>query len=462
MADEGEGTPAHAAGASDSRHGGLTAPPLTRSVSRRALIIGGAILSVVLILLLLAGFIPHRSQTKKLDARAQTAALEDSIPEVSVIPVARDSAASELTLPATVQGFHEAAIYARSSGYVRAWYADIGTRVAAGQLLATIDAPDLDEQLRQARENAHQAEAALALARLDVARWKILLRDSAVTAEEYDQRLSTYQADSANVAAAEANVGRLSTLQGYERVTAPFAGVITARNVDDGVLVSPAGGASTGLLSGTGGGAGAGGGTSGAGSTGGDLFRIARVDTVRVYVSAPQTYAQDLYRGLTADIQLRELPGKHVLGRVTRTANALDITTRTLLTEVDIANADRALLPGMYAEVQFKFKRGLPPLVLPATALVFLDAGPQAAVVRADSTVHLQTITITRDYGSTLDIGDGLQPGDIVVNNPPEGLREGQRIRPRMAKPKPTPALADSAASSAVRAVPKDTLHSKP
>jgi multidrug efflux pump subunit AcrA (membrane-fusion protein) len=412
-------------------HGGTTAPPLTRSVSRRTAVIGAAMTIVVLGLVLFAGFLPHHAQTQALARRARAAAVADSIPEVSVIRVVRAAPASELALPSTLQGLHEAAIYARSSGYVRKWYADIGTRVVAGQLLAEIDAPDLDQQLRQARESAHQAQASLALARLDLARWRSLLRDSVVTAEEFDQRQSTYEADSAMVAGAEANAERLATLQRYERVTAPFAGVITARNVDDGVLVSPAGGASTGLLSGTGGGAGAGGGTSGAGSTGGDLFRIARIDTVRAYVSVPQTYAPEMRRGLAADLLVRELPGRHLHGRVTRTADALDITTRTLLIEVDIANPDRTLLPGMYAEVQFKFARLTPPLLLSANALVFRDGGPQAAVVGPDSIVHLKAITITRDYGPSLEIGDGLRDGDVVVVDPPEFLRDGQRIRLR-------------------------------
>ncbi len=383
-------------------------------MSRRSVMIGGTLTVLGLVCLLVIGMVPRRAQEQRLAARARAAAAADSIPEVTVTRVSRAQPTSHLVLPGTIQGMHETAIYARSSGYVRQWLTDIGTRVRAGQLMAVIDAPDLDQQLRQARAALRQAEAAFGLSRAEMDRWRVLLRDSAVTREEFDQRFSTYNADSASVAAAQANVERLASLQQYERITAPFAGVVTARNVDDGVLVSASGSiGATGAVN------------------GGSLFRIARTDTVRIYVGVPESSGPAVRPGLTAVVRVRELPGRTFTGRVARSADAFDPATRTLLTEVDIVNEDRVLLPGMYADAQFQFTRGTPPLLLPANTLIVRTGGPQAAVVGPDSTVHVHALDVVRDYGPAVEVDSGVVEGDLVVVNPSDAIHDGSRVHVR-------------------------------
>jgi membrane fusion protein, multidrug efflux system len=403
----------------------MSAPPARHTVTPRTVLIGGGVTAVALALLLLLGFLPRRSQTRTLADRAHAVARSDSIPEVNVMRVGRSQPTTELGFPGTIQAVHEAAIYARSTGYVRRWFADIGTHVHAGQLLAVIDAPDLDQQLSQAEAASRQATATLEFAHMDLERWAVLVRDSAVTREEYDQKRSIYGADSASLAAADANVRRLEQLKAYERLTAPFDGVVIARNIDDGVFVSPSGGTNNELTAGMG--TGVAGGAAGVSS----LYRIAQTDTVRVYIGVPQAYAGTIHPGQVTDVTVQERPGRPYLGRVTRSAEAIDASTRTLLTEVDILNTDRSLLPGMYAQVHFHFTRGTPPLELPANALIFRAAGPQVAVVTRDTTVRLHPLDIVRDYGPTLEVASGVSEGDLVVVNPSDDIHDGSRVRLR-------------------------------
>ena len=381
----------------------------------------------------------------------------------------RGDPVTDLMLPGTIEGMHETPIYARSTGYVRRWMADIGQRVHAGQVLAIIDAPDLDQQLIQARAQAAQARSVLEYARADVERWRVLYRDSVVTKQELDQKQATYNADLATYNAAVAGVTRLAELVNFDRVVAPFSGVVTARNVDEGVLVtagggtsatnpaslggstipspssgqqSSAGGTITSTSSGDVGSVSSGASQSVGGSTpatigasvggaGGSLFRIARNDTVRLYIGVPQAYAQGVRAGLDAIVRVREISGRSFAGRVARTAQAFDASTRTLLTEVDVVNTDGALLPGMYAQTSLKFDRAAAPIVMPEGALILRAAGPQAAVVDSDSVVHLRPLLIDRDLGSAFEVDSGLADGDVVVVNASDDLRNGQRVRPR-------------------------------
>ena len=438
-----------------------------KPVRRRSLIIGAIIIVVLLALFLLIGILPRRNRDKKLQQQAQQTAHNDSIPAVSVVKVAAGDSVAEFNLPGNVQAEREAAVYARATGYVRRFLVDIGQRVHAGQVLAVLDIPDVEEQLREARANESQAEATLRLARVELARWRILYRDSVITREELDQRQANYDAAVASVAAAQANVRRNAELVGYGSVIAPFSGIVTARNVDEGVLVSGGGsststnpaslggntiltsnsaqssaaggtgstvggssGSGVGSSSGSGSASGSSAGASGVGGSG-SLFRVAQADTVRLYVGVPQSYAGDVRTGLRANVHVPDMPQRAFTGKVVRTAGALDASTRTLLTEVDLPNLDRRLLPGMYATVSFRLTRANLPVMIPAGSLLVRQQGAQAAVVGSDSVLQIRQITVGRDYGSQMEVLTGLKPGDLVVVNPTDELRNGQRVRPR-------------------------------
>jgi RND family efflux transporter MFP subunit len=293
---------------------------------------------------------------------------------------------------------------------------DIGSRVRTGQLLAYIDAPDLDQQAAQALAVVAQMRAAKALAQANLVRWRALAADSAVTAQELDQMQAAYDGAVASQGSAEANLRRLAQLQEFKRVVAPFAGVITARNVDPGALVGTAGGVSEVL-------------PAGSGSAAGSLFTVAQTDTLSVYVTVPEDYAAAVAVGKAAIVTVPALLGDTLRGRVARTAGSLDATSRTLLTEVQVANPRGVFLPGMYADVRLTLGAGAPPLSVPATALVIRDGPPQVVIVDADSTVHYRTISIGRDHGSWVEVTGGLTDGAQIVVTPSEDLQEGARVR---------------------------------
>ncbi len=368
----------------------------------------------VLAALLLIGIAPRVAQQHRLTAAATAVGV--TLPSVSVTTVTHDTSPSSVSLPGALTAVQTAALYARTPGYVRRRLVDIGSRVRAGQLLADIDAPDLDQQVAQARGVLAQTQAAQQLAQANLARWRALAVDSAVTAQELDQMQAAFNEAVANSNSAEANLQRLVQLQAYERVVAPFAGVITARNVDLGALVGPAGGVSATLPAGT-------------GSALGSLFTIAQTDTLSVYVTVPEDYAAVVAIGKHAVVTVPALPGDTLRGRVARTAGSLDPTARTLLTEVRVANPTGVFLPGMYAQVQLALGVGSPPLRVPATALLIRDGPPQVVTVAPDSTAHYQTVTIGRDLGSWVEVTGGLADGSMVVVNPADDLRDGARVR---------------------------------
>jgi membrane fusion protein (multidrug efflux system) len=315
-------------------------------------------------------------------------------------------------------------VFARVSGYVTRWYADIGSMARQGDLLAEIDAPELEQSVQQAQSQLAQTRAALGLAKADLARWQSLEKDGAVTGQELDQKRAGYESAAANTGAAEANVRRLVQTRRYTRVTAPFTGVVTARNVDIGSLITVAGGTSAPIA--------AGGSITGAGA--GSLFRLAQTDTVRMYISVPETYATSIRPGLEADVSVQAVPNRSFTGRVARTSRSLDAASRTLLTEVDIPNRDFALLPGMYAQAKLHFPRVTPPLILPATALVIRSSGPQVMVAErgrdgTSAAVHFRSVQISRDYGATVELAGGLADGETIVLNPSSDLVEGTRVR---------------------------------
>ena len=395
---------------SEGNHRPGPASPRRRGV--RA--VGGAIARGVLAATLLTGIVPRVAQRHRLAAGATAAGV--SLPSVTVTTVTHDTSPSSVSLPGALTAVQTAAIYARTPGYVRRRLVDIGSRVRAGQLLADIDAPDLDQQVTQARGVVAQTRAARELAQANLVRWRALAADSAVTAQELDQMQAAFDEAVANLNSAEANLQRLVQLQVYERVVAPFAGVITARNVDPGALVGTAGGVS---------------GTSpaGSGSAPGSLFTIAQADTLSVYVTVPEGYAAAVAIGQPAVVTLPALPGDTLRGRVARTAGSLDATARTLLAEVRVANPKSAFLPGMYAQVQLALGAGTPPLRVPATALVIRGGPPQVVTVAPDSTARYLTVTIGRDLGSWVEVTGGLADGSVVVVNPADDLRDGARVR---------------------------------
>ena len=381
---------------------------------RRFRTFGGAIAGGVLAVALLAGTVPRVARQRRLADAA--AAVAVTLPSVSVTTVTRESSASSVSLPGALTAVQSAAIYARTPGYVLRRLVDIGSRVRAGQLLADIDAPDLDQQVVQARGLVSQTRAAQELAQANLARWRALAVDSAVTAQEVDQMQAAFNEAVANSSSAEANLQRLVQMQVYERVVAPFAGVITARNVDAGALVGTAGGVSETLAAGT-------------GSAPGSLFTVAQTDTLSVYLTVPEDYAAAVAVGRPAVVTVPALPGDTLRGRVARTAGSLDATARTLLTEVRVANPSGVFLPGMYAQVQLALGAGTPPLRVPATALLIRDGPPQVVTVTPDSTARYQTLTIGRDLGGWVEVTAGLADGSVVVINPADDLREGDRVR---------------------------------
>jgi len=326
-------------------------------------------------------------------------------PTVAVITPSAEPAADQLVLPAQLQAYVESAIYARTNGYLLRWNKDIGSQVKKGELLAEIDTPEVDQELSQAKAAQQQTVAQLQLAKSTAERWINLRKTDSVSQQESDQQSSAYAQAVANNAAAEANVRRLQQLESFKHVYAPISGVITRRNTDVGALI-----------------------TAGSSGTGKELFDVAQVDPLRVFVSVPQSNAPAIRAGLPAYIELREYPGQKFSGKVVRTADAIDPATRTLLTEIDVPNPRGHLLPGSYAEVHFAVPVQITRLSIPVNALLFRPEGPRVAVVGSDHKVHLKAISIGRDYGTKVEILGGLDAKDQIVVNPADSLEEGQEV----------------------------------
>lgn len=369
----------------------------------------GGVIAIVFLVLIAVGIVPRVRDAREL--KAEAASVHGTI-EVTVVPVKRAAPTSDLVLPGSIESLHESPIYARTAGYVERWTTDIGARVSAGQLLAQIQSPEIDQQSEQAKADLGQLRANLNLAKRTVDRWVLLAHDSVVTPQEVDEKQAAYDAAVANLASGEANYKRLEQLQSFERVTAPFAGVVTSRSVDVGNLVNAGA-----TLGGTG------------SASGRPLFTVAGTDTVRVYVDVPQSAINLVQRGAAADILVRELPGSAFRGIVARNARALDAASRTLLTEVQIPNPKGVLLPGMYVEVRFAVTDNTPPLIIPANTLVIRTDGPQVALVRPNNTVHYQKIELGRDYGDRVEVVGGLDGDARLIVNPTDDIREGVDVR---------------------------------
>jgi len=359
---------------------------------------------IVLAILMVAGvFALARRFTERGALAKETERL--ATPTVAVITPSAEPAADQLVLPAQLQAYVESAIYARTNGYLLRWNKDIGSQVKKGELLAEIDTPEVDQELSQAKAAQQQTVAQLQLAKSTAERWINLRKTDSVSQQESDQQSSAYTQAVANNAAAEANVRRLQQLESFKHVYAPISGVITRRNTDVGALI-----------------------TAGSSGTGKELFDVAQVDPLRVFVSVPQSNAPAIRAGLPAYIELREYPGQKFSGKVVRTADSIDPATRTLLTEIDVPNPRGHLLPGSYAEVHFAVPVQITRLSIPVNALLFRPEGPRVAVVGSDHKVHLKAISIGRDYGTKVEILGGLDANDQIVVNPADSLEDGQEV----------------------------------
>lgn len=380
------------------RSGPAAGHPARRSSGGRLFL---ALLALVFVVAAVFSLMRRRRDTRVL--AEETVRLDT--PTVAVIQPQPEPAQQDLELPGSVEAWVSSPVYARTSGYLKQWTHDIGSRVQQGALLATIDTPEIDQQLAQARAARQQVEAQLHLAHISAQRWQTLRRTDSVSQQEADQKQSELQQSQADLAAAAANVRRLEQLESFKRVAAPFAGVITKRNIDVGDLIN-----------------------AGNGGADRELFDIARIDTLRVFVAVPQAYAFQVRPGQKAWLILREFPGRRFEGTVARTADAVDPATRTLRTEVDLPNHGGTLLPGVFAEVHFAVHESTRRLTIPANAMLFRAEGPRAALVTGQGRIHLQPIQIGRDLGTKLEILDGLQPTDKVVLNPPDSLEEGEAV----------------------------------
>ena len=364
--------------------------------------LGLAIASLVVAALLISGIWSRVRARATLDAETARVAL----PAVSVVSPKQTAAAEEIILPGNVQPFITSPIYSRTNGYLKKWYFDIGAHVKQGQLLAVVDTPEVDQQLQQSLSNLNTAKANLTLAEITKNRYEGLLKKNAVSQQDADNAVGTYNANKAIVDANQANVKQLQALQSFEKIYAPFDGIVTARNTDIGDLIN-SGSSSTART---------------------DLFHISQADKLRVYVNVPEEYSQGIKVGMTADLSLAEFPGRKFQGKLVRTAEAINATTRTLLIEIEVDNPSGTLLTGSYAEVHLKVATHASTLLLPVNTLLFRSEGLRAGVVK-DGKVVLTVLTPGRDFGNQIEIVSGLKPDDQVIINPPDSLVSGQQVQ---------------------------------
>ena len=382
------------------REPGVHAPPPALAPRLRAVLI---VIAVVAVLAAALGIVSRmRARTALKDETRATAA-----PTVAVVKPEPGAPAQELILPATVQAFTDAPIYARTSGYLRKWYADIGTRVRKGQRLADVDSPEIEQQLQAARADLANARANEHLAKATADRYLELIKTDSASRLDLDNAVDGLAAKHAAADSAQSNVRRLEQMVAFQKIDAPFDGVITARNTDIGQLID-------------------------SGSSGGparELFRISSTDTMRVFVAVPQVHSRAAAPGVPIDVTFAERAGKRYRGKIARTTNAIDPATRTLLVEVDLDNAAGEILPGAFAEVHLQLASAAPTLLLPVSALMFRSEGVRVATVASGNRAALVPVTLGRDFGTKVEVTSGLAPGALVIDSPPDSLVDGQEIR---------------------------------
>ena len=368
---------------------------------------GWKVFIVLLVVLVVAGVVVYRGISSRVRASAEVKADTQNlaVPSVALTQPKRNAPQEEVVLPGNIQAFIDAPIYARTSGYLKRWYVDIGGRVQKDQLLAEIDTPELDQQLQAARADLATAKANYDLAQITSARYQSLLKTDSVAKQDVDNAVGNAESKRAMVDSAAGNVKRLEQMQAFEKVYAPFAGVLTARNTDMGQLIG-----------------------SGSGPGAKELFHVAAINTLRVYVNVPQVYSPAAVPGVQAYLTLPQFPGRRFDGRLVRNAEAIDQPSRTLLTEVDVANPSGELLPGAYAEVHLKLPSAATTVVIPVTCLMFRSEGLRVGVVR-NGRAALVPITIGRDFGTEVEVVAGLDGNEKVITNPPDSLVDGQEVR---------------------------------
>jgi multidrug efflux pump subunit AcrA (membrane-fusion protein) len=378
--------------------------------------------TIVLIVVLACIFAFVMMRKSHESAQLKEATQKMAVPTVLIVHPEPGSGEVHLVLPGAVQAYMESSVYAQISGYIKRWLVDIGTPVKKGQLLAEIEAPVIEQQLLQSQGTLGQAQANLALAKITATRYNDLLAKHAVSQQDVDNQNGNVAVQQANVAAAQGGVSAIQHALAFKQVVAPFDGVVTARRVDVGDLVTAGGGTSSPS------GSGAAGTTPAAGNST-QLFSVAQTQVLRVYVTVPEHNSAEVAPGVTAKITLASNPNDSVPGTLVRTSKSIDPTSLTLLAEVDVDNADGKLLPGGYAQVHFDLKDAHPALLIPGNALIFRAQGPQVGVVGSDKTVQLKDITIGRDFGTKLEVTKGLQASDSVIVNPSDSLTNGLKVQ---------------------------------
>jgi RND family efflux transporter MFP subunit len=367
----------------------------------------GALVAVVVLVIIagivIAGIVPRL----KAKAALRIETYDLAVPTVSVIHPKLGAPETEIVLPGNIQAFTDSPIYARTNGYLKKRYVDLGSRVKAGQLLADIETPEVDQQLDQARADLNTAQANYHLSEITASRYRDLSQTDSVSKQDVDNATGDFEARRAMMASARSNVKRLEQLQSFEQIYAPFDGVITARNTDIGHLID----------------------SGAAGGTGTELFHVAETRTWRVFINVPQQYSQAAKPGLAADLTLQEFAGRRFKGKLVRTADSIDLASRTLLVEVDVDNPSGELLPGAYAQVHLKVTSGASTVILPVSALLFRSEGLEAGTVESGNRAELRKVMLGRDFGTEVEVISGLTAADSVIVNPPDSLASGETVR---------------------------------
>lgn len=378
-------------------------------------LIGFGVVLLIIALVVASGIIPRLRAQKVLRQQTDLAAE----PTVTVVHPQRAAPSEEVILPGNIQAFIDAPLYARTSGYLKRWYFDIGAHVKQGQLLADIESPEVDQQLQQARADLATAEANLKLSQITETRYTGLFRTDSVAKQDVDNAVQDAAAKAATVKSAQANVGRLEQMVSFEKIYAPFDGVITARNTDIGQLIDS--GSATGSTR--------------------ELFHIANISKLRVFVNVPQTYSHATVPGMKVDLTLPELPGRRFPGTLVHTADSMDPATRTLLVEVDVVNSSGLLFPNAYAQMHFAIKAQGSTLIIPSTSLIFRSDGVRVPTVVNGNRASLLPVTLGRDFGNTIEVVAGLPDNAQLIANPPDSLVEGEIVR--IVQPRPAQARAE-------------------
>jgi RND family efflux transporter MFP subunit len=380
-----------------------TDDPQSKGGSRARTVVILVVFLVVVAVLVITGIVPRLRASRTL--AAETSAL--AAPTVLVAQPKQGAPSREIVLPGNIEAFVDSPIFARTNGYLKRWYFDIGSHVKQGQLLAEIESPEIDHELSQAQADLGTAQVNEHLSEITANRFSDLIKQDAVSQQDTDNAVNDLAARRTAVKSAQANVDRLSQLVAFEKVYAPFDGVVTARNTDIGQLID-------------------------SGASGGQarsLFQMAAINRLRVFINVPQIYSQAAAPGLTADLVFAEFPGRLFSGKLVRTSRAIDPTSRTLNVEVDVDNSKGELFPGAYAEVHLKLKDGIrPTLIIPVSALLFRREGLRVAVAKSDDTAQLLPITLGRDFGDVAEVTTGLTGDERVISNPPDSIIDGERL----------------------------------